>query len=58
MIWLIASYWRMSQVTVTTFLMYQAVVLLVVYSNLRIMHGIMPKIQSRILAYANNPASA
>ncbi|KRM96269.1 hypothetical protein FC19_GL000549 [Liquorilactobacillus aquaticus DSM 21051] len=52
MIWLIISYWILSETSIMRFLMYFIPVFFIVFVNLFIVHKMMPVIQKKLLAYA------
>lgn len=51
MIWIITSYWTLSQTSVLKLVIYLVPVFFIVFINLLIMHKIMPIIQEKLLAY-------
>lgn len=52
MLWLITTYWIRGHMTIETFLFFFVPAFALVYVNLLVMHKLMPKIQARILKYA------
>ncbi|WP_057745209.1 HXXEE domain-containing protein [Liquorilactobacillus capillatus] len=52
MIWLITSYWTLSQASILNLIIYLVPAFFIVFINLLIMHKLMPVIQKKFLAYA------
>ncbi|WEV76156.1 HXXEE domain-containing protein [Bifidobacterium sp. ESL0800] len=53
MAWLIIAYWRIDQSGLAVYLFWQAAALVVFVVNLKLIHTLMPKIQTVLLRYAN-----
>lgn len=52
LIWLIMSYWSLSQISILKLLLYLIPSFLIAFINLFLMHKIMPIIQNKLLSYS------
>jgi hypothetical protein len=54
MLLLIVVLWRLDDSSLLVYALYQLLALAFVVANLKVMHGLMPRIESAFLAYAEN----